>query len=265
MATGLLTLLSARVINNKAVQLSARQGVKITFYGSSMLCSIPSLPDQVLGTHRTVDELTIYPDPDEGKGGIIAVSVLSTERDHKGKPWSDTIFAFFEVIWRGNHPFINLDETWTSPERIGQLTQKDQIIVTIRNRRYCSYNHHQWKNGESQPTFVPDSDLLCRYLYGTASAADVLHAAVQHKLEESAKSRVEKLSTEVARLELERSRWETDARSIGTKLFEARESNGLLRESLRNFADNELSGSWKPSHRRIAQRIRELLDSSPRL
>ena len=204
MNTKLSHHLAIRTIDNKAISLSPQDtGTMIRLLGSTFPTSV-----QADGHSTGHPQVTLY--PEKGQNGLVAVAVVIS---HNPKAMAHFISAFLEVTWKnkdGNdYPFVDLDKPWISADRVGQTTSHDIEVMLPGGKRFCTYDHFGWKHNEGKnlPTCVPDGDLLCRYLWGTAHASDVLHAAVQHKLEPTAKKRVEELTNEVRRFQAAQSVW----------------------------------------------------------
>ncbi len=156
------------VLENKALLLYFDDtSTKIIFLGSTMKVSAENEGEE---SHQ----LTIY--PEVGKEGVIALGISLAGGTHTS--------SFFKVIWKQKgdvtHPFIIADQPWSSPFRIGRITI-DGVIVRLSNgKRSLSFEEI------SKTGYRVSGNLLCRYLFGTAHAADLLHEVVQRKTEASA-------------------------------------------------------------------------------
>jgi hypothetical protein len=189
----------ANVIDNKAVVIGCiRDESHLVLHGSTLQASVASnAPAEKLKT------ITLY--PQQGEEGIIALVIHAFSHRSGGKhdhAQYIEIPVFLKLTWKQEgdtkKPFVDLDNPWYPADRIGQV-QREQVEVCIKGKRFATYDHAQWNFNEKKscPIFVQDGDLLCRYLWGTASAADVLDKAVEKKLEPSLRVRVERLTAEV--------------------------------------------------------------------
>ncbi len=220
--------LAAKVVGNKVISLTALYtGVHVRFFGSTMPASISPTND-----YGTTNQMTLY--PEHGKDGIVAIVVVISERDSKGRTNSDFISAFLKVSWKEKegqkYPFIDLDDPWVSADRIGQVTNDGVEVMLKNDKRFCTYDHFRWDHnkGKNLPGYVQDGNLLCRYLWGTAHAADVLHAAVQKKLEPLATERVEQVTNKNRRLQNENRRLMDQAANLYDQCRDALKVNERL-------------------------------------
>lgn len=209
------TILTSRIVNNQAISLEIpNTNFSLRLLGSTM----PTNVDVIQVGENGVPQIVMYPKP--GEDGLVALCI----RILRGQN-ADYVPCFFRVVWKEKegtkYPFIYLKESWVSPERIGHAAQSS-IDVTIKGKRFSSFK----RNGEDAPIYVPDGNLLCRYLWGTASALDVLHVAVQKKVGPITAKRVEQLGHEVQavtqELNLNRQRME----DLKTKLSFYLNANG---------------------------------------
>ncbi|HWP61298.1 MAG TPA: hypothetical protein VN495_01720, partial [Candidatus Paceibacterota bacterium] len=119
--------------------------------------------------------------------------------DQKKTPIADSLAVILEISEKDGRPWIDLEKTWDPARRVGALSSS-QIAAKIKGRTFC-YRRHNLDRMPEGSFLVPDGDLLCRYLYGTATAAEVLHAAVQKGLEPTLAARVESLTRDNRRQE----------------------------------------------------------------
>lgn len=188
--TGTLT---TRVIANRAISVEVPNGnFSIRPLGSTM----PMNVDVIKPGETGVTQIVLY--PELGEDGLVAFCV----RINRGQG-AEYVPVFYHVVWKEKegikYPFIHVDESWVSTERIGRATASS-IEVMVKGKCFSSREN-------ADTIFVPDGNLLCRYMWGSASALDVLHAAVQKKVEPITDKRVEQLRREVriATQELSRS------------------------------------------------------------
>lgn len=214
--------LVARVADNKAISLTAlHTNARIKLFGSTMPMSA-----QRTDEFSSPSQLIVY--PEQGKDGIVAIAVAIVSEDRKGYQRSQYVTAFLRVSWKQKgeqaYPFIDLDESWVPADRIGQVTHEGVEVMLKNGRRFSSRDNFKYdvNKGKDLPRFVPDGDLLCRYLWGTAHAADVLHAAVQEKvksLEPTAVKRVEQLTGELRQLKNEKKARETELLALNLDML----------------------------------------------
>ena len=165
---GVEHFLTARVLDKKAVLIECNfKSCGITVFGSTVkLSAIP-------GTYE--HQFIVHPEP--GKKGIIA---LVLQHNDKTVSYHPTIL---EVVWKNNSPVVELAESWATSERVGHVSPFGIEVMLPNGRRFASHGRFPMVDKSKRPLLVPDGDLLCRYLFGTAKAHEVLHTAVQHKLE----------------------------------------------------------------------------------
>lgn len=154
--------LSARVVDNKAIYIEAKYtSTTVCVYGATMPMSC-----RPMDAHdRGIENFTLY--PEVGKDGIVAVCISSFNGSGKNTytSWQPN---FLKVSWNEGKLSVDLETAWVAIECIGQVT-KYGIEVEI--------------DGKRLKTPTVDGNLLCRYLWGTASKEDVL-STVAAKAEE---------------------------------------------------------------------------------
>lgn len=216
-------------IEGEAVFLSVQYTMheSMHLHGTTVPCSARSG-----GSNLT--NLIIYPEP--GKDGIIAITLQHVKVGHRDRAMYSFDNFFLKVTWKQKegeepYPFVDIENPWFSAERIGQAT-RDGIDVVIKGIRFTTYPHGIDKN-ERNIFHVPDGDLLCHYLWGTADAADVLHAAIQRKLEPILQERIAKMTNEVRVLEnIERMR-QDQVRHLSEQVKRLEDSIRLAADTLK--------------------------------
>ena len=196
MNTDISIYLTPRVIDNKVISLATKfTDANIKLFGSTMVTSI-----QPVDNYVELNQVTLY--PEYGKDGIVALAIIYRQHEGKGHVNTSHIPAFLKLYWKENegdkkvlYPFIDLDKPWIPTSRVGHV-RDGGIEVRLQNgRRFCTENYPEWRRREDKnlPVYLTDGNLLCRYLWGTAHADDVLQAAVHQKLEPTAKELVEEM------------------------------------------------------------------------
>lgn len=147
------------------IVLEGRDGNIFYVLGSTMKTSIDS------GHRFPVSFAMIQPEP-EGEPGLIAVHVIFKE--------SKKIFDqyWFLRINPKNEKPVDLVSPWHSSEAVVQLDIHG-IHVLIGGITYTS-NLEQVGPNSINKLYVPDPDLLCKYVFSKASAEDVEEAARDH-------------------------------------------------------------------------------------
>ena len=235
----------------------------------TLLPSVYHYDIHLLGASVTVDQKPSFksdhPHPQitlrlkQGEEGVVAVAVRN--RDSKHVP----IHAyFFKISWKKKEgeekliPWIDLENPWTPPTRRGRIDPEYFHIEALIGERVYS--------GHSGGGHRDHANLLCRYLYGTASEEEVLRAIVYPEvLKPFHVLRVRGLEAQVATLTEQNLRFEgrevrrcfeidqlraekrrMNADLLGTvqALGDANEMIGKLKTELRNAA------SWLESSKR---------------
>ena len=125
--------------------------------------------------------LTLH--PEEGKGGIIALAIKQTSHLSKGRYTTDYMHGLFEVTWGDDgKPRLNADSSWYKDglmfRTIVDREEHSGIEVNIAGGWVSSHNYHRSGMKTDKPLYVPDGNLLCRYLYGEAGADEVKATAI---------------------------------------------------------------------------------------
>lgn len=183
---------------DEAIRIAALQGAcKIRLLGSTLPTS--AIP-QISGWGN--DSLVIYP---EGKDGIIAIVVQVLFKGKNGWNDSNDFTAFLRVIpQKDGSVYLNLEDQWFPAKRVGQLTVHG-MDVRIGNKTFST------RSGCAPEAIAfPDGNLLCKYLFGEASAGEVITAATESKLEENARKQLPKLVARINELENENLKLERD-------------------------------------------------------
>ena len=189
--------LTARVIDGNAIILETTdQRATFNVLGSSLKTNYPKMDSHFSSSTRS---LVIY--PEQGEKGIIALSLyVHLDGYHKGQPQYSHLPVFLEVSVKLGKPWIDLDQTWQPTERVGMVFDY-KISVEIKGRTFVLDRLGSTLREKKPGIYaLDDGDLLCRYLYGTAKAYEVLHAVVQEKLEPTRQHVVSTLTTQVRQL-----------------------------------------------------------------
>lgn len=129
--------------------------------------------------------------------GLIAVSVMRPEG--KGVIGGE---YFLPTRMKDGAPYVDLEEPWVPLKgRLGQVHGEGvEILIggktftTVDVPSSSAYNAERF----ARDYFVPDPNIICRYLAGDVGADAVIHAAVQYKVEVNARARVSELERELA-------------------------------------------------------------------
>ncbi len=186
---------SIRIIDNKTIFLSCKfESDGIRLFGTTVQTSIaPNQSSSLVGDKN----LTIY--PEEGKEGVIAICVVRASSNQR---WLYSP-ALLRIEWRKNtegkfFPYIDLEECWVPANRICHVSGEG-LEVVLGGKRFSTHNYRKEgaKGHRLDPLYVPDGNVICKYLFGTLHSSDVLHAAVQHTLEPTMRERVIELTEDL--------------------------------------------------------------------
>lgn len=194
----------ANVIDNKAIAIAGiDEHTTLRLLGATMTTNVNL-------TREYQSERIIILYPNKGEEGVIAIVINAFDGWTGGKhnhPRGKRISVFLKVSWTGEgddiKPYVELDTPWFTADRIGAITTDsyaEAIEVAFKGRRFSSLNlsrSHRERDTERGTSYGLAGNLLCRYLWGTASVADVLHVAVQTKVEPLATKRMEQMTNEV--------------------------------------------------------------------
>ncbi|MDO8512769.1 MAG: hypothetical protein Q7S57_05860 [bacterium] len=169
----------------RTISLGSPQG-NITLIGSSLPVSCRPGDE--------VSSLTIRPDPEAV--GVIAVSVYDRGRTKEASERIACLFAVGHTT--DGESRINLENAFECDgERLGEAHWEGFVEVWVGVESYHSFNTDKFPQYKRSGRYVPDPNLLCRYLVGTASADEVKAAAL--KVEED-QTELEELRAKVSRL-----------------------------------------------------------------
>lgn len=182
--------------------------------------------------------------PGEGKEGIIALTVSGS----RGKEEFDIDFVL-PVIHpeeKGKEPYIELEKIWVPPlpnrlPRIGKdcYFAKHIFSVKIGGIIYTTDKH----TAENDPKYryVPDGNLLCKYIMGEVDAIEVRQRSAKYAEEVSMKKIVNRVTQDYLDLQkrhkdlAEKSRkcalWGFSWKEVAKKLLETSQSKWLGRKS----------------------------------
>jgi len=173
------------------------------------------------------------------EAGLLAIMVRGEHEKHY--PCFVEIKGPFRLQIPKDNYFVEIDKQWIpSLDRPGQMVANyndSYLIVEIEGKIFAS------KEGKGN-FFVPDADLLCRYLYGTATADEVKEAARLQKVEELARIELPKIQSQLeynqrlveqgieegAGLRLLINRLETEKVVLETKNKKLEETDAQLKE-----------------------------------
>jgi len=144
----------------------------IRFLGAS--CDASVKPN-----NEALNSFTLFPTP--GKPALVALAVVN--KDKHPDEW--TRAYFLDITWReGSLPWVDLDEAWIPSRATKGQALEWGITVQIGKVTYSS-DFHDEKRQSATLRLVPDGNLLCRFLIGDATSAEVQAAAETFKEEEA--------------------------------------------------------------------------------
>lgn len=137
--------------------------------------------------------------PEKGKQGIVALNIEHLEGSGKNESWcrESHILAVYNPIEAGKNPYIDLDGIWVPPcaDRLMQINYWGKLEVKIDGIVYTT--EKPCENSETSDCYVPDANLLCKYVLGIVSAKEVKAHAESYVQEISAKKKLPKLEQEL--------------------------------------------------------------------
>ncbi|MDD5567231.1 MAG: hypothetical protein PHH01_03475 [Patescibacteria group bacterium] len=220
--------------------LEGKLSSRLKLIGSTLPASVVSCDDH----HEAI---TIA--PEKGKAGLVA---LASGHLIKGS-WSHNCYLL-EVRWEledGKRPSVDLKQVWQpSADRLGGIVSYDNnqyhcIQVMIDSDWFTSNRRMQGKPGYR---YVPDPNLLCRYLIGEVDKETVIAAASEQAEEETARDQLKRL--------------QEDLRVAHGSCTLLEEQMGNQRKVLWNWLI-ELHVAVNSSWRVRQQRIRQVLNEFP--
>lgn len=147
--------------------------------GSSLPASVS--PDR----YTYVNSLTIA--VERGKKGVMAVRVTTARFDKK---YTNYIGFLLPVEWKGDdpRPFVDLEHPFVPRgDRLGQVVD-DHLEVVIDGKTFTTNEHAE--RDEPGKVYIPDGNLLCKYLVGDVDAEEVKAAATECAEEEAARKKL---------------------------------------------------------------------------
>ena len=135
--------------------------------------------------------------PKEEKEGIVALSIAAQESNGK-QSWT----RYYDFILsvrspKGGKPVIELSEFWIPPaERLPEIVEHSALVVRAGGEVFTNSRHKF-----PEPThFVPNPNLLCKFLVGEVTSDDLWAAATAHEKEMSAREMISELERTIAGL-----------------------------------------------------------------
>lgn len=140
--------------------------------------------------------------PDDVEFGVIALAVSSHRFNKKGNTGYSSYpsFPFLLAVRRSprGETLVDLEEQWV-PSQPAQV-YGSCLEVQIGDERFSTEKQYE-KGNSRQIRYVPDANLLCRYLVDKATADEVRAAAEEAVAEMSRQERIAELEAQVKRLE----------------------------------------------------------------
>lgn len=187
--------------------------------------SVPT--NEIPGRFKSVHSLTLVVE----KKGIVAVSVSYTI----GKSNYNTDF-FLSLENKDGKVKVDLDDQWfPKAERLGNISDYGVVNVMIDDKWYTTDEGYKLDPGKDQGSikkgkiFVPDANLLCKYLIGNIDAQAVIDAAQEVTEEKSAREQIAELEKEKKKL--------TDL--LDAAEFVAKTANQAVEKALKELASKE--------------------------
>ncbi len=158
--------------------------------------------------------------------GVVALSVC-TKRFHDRK--NGAMFPFLLVIRPdgGDVVRIDLEEQWVPTEFTQVHTY--HLEVQIGDEWFSSSKSYPGITRHAR--HVPDANLLCRYLVGTATADEVRAAAEEAVAEASREKRIVELEAQVKQLEEIRRIMEEHIQELNVRIQRHRDEKAIFHQS----------------------------------
>lgn len=190
---------------------------------------------------NSVSSVVLYPEP--GEEGIIALYLTIYQgRDQKQRVSQSNLSIFLKVEQRDGQPRIDLERPWFPTKRIGSVV-RDDVQVEVRGKIFTTSSlYRDRKPGDPFPQM--DGDLLCRYLFGSAHACDVINAATAPLLEESARAQ---LGTAQNRIRTLTATIQSLSRNLERTAHDNEQTGAFARELYADYCvlrDAVLSAEW---------------------
>lgn len=215
------------------VMVTGRGTDTITILGASMPVSVR------LGA--TVNTFALVPPTD---GGMVALRVHSS-RWSSSKKWHQETYSFFLSVAdeRGEGSDIDLEHLWgPQSDRLGQI-EGSYLEAQIGNDLFTTRPQEYW---DQYPTsmrrhYVPDGNVICRYLTGGIGADALRAAATTHEEEVTAKERLPEVEQELGEVRLKLAATECEAVEFQLAYSHIRATLNDTRDALR-VAGRKLDG-----------------------
>ena len=240
-------LLGATVKDGVVLIDAIDPSTRIRVHGSTMPLSLKG-PEHVMSFSATQDATRQEP------RGVVAVWVWNL--DGRG----EVVSGFIEFDWTKDKPAM-LDATWVpSKGRLGQVFYNHLDVVTADNVFTTEKPGPTARRNGENFCYVPDGNLLCRFLIGLASEDDLNAAAVEREIEVAAeialRAELERNST----LAMEIRRW-TDELQTAKEMLRVIKTYGsgghrALVEGLTEALDGRLPWVSKKQIRKVIAETR---------
>lgn len=137
-------------------------------------------------------------EPQERQSAVVAV-IIHVCHSEKGREKSTSREShLFKINWKDGKTHLDVKEVWVPmKERLGQFVG-EHLQVHAGDEFYGTDRAKAEK--DSSYNFVPDCNLLCRYLNGTANIPALKAAVEKVKVEESVNEKAEREKAELNRL-----------------------------------------------------------------
>ncbi len=172
-------LLSAKVSENKTILLNGISLNQITFIGATMPVSV-----------KPGDEVNFFTlAPEKEKQGIVAVAVYTKNYcRQKGDPGIQLSFFLRVENPDTTGPHIDLEDPWIpGSDRLGQIIGTN-IHVRIDGELFSTFKRYSAL--ESGYNYVPDPNIICKYLIGEVGPDEVRAAVSEHIAEMQAREKL---------------------------------------------------------------------------
>ncbi len=162
------------MLNIRDLLFARREGSAIQFGVKDLHNAVILLGTSLRATPRSgpTEEhknITLY--PEQGRGGIIAVSIVLHPPTLEKRQDAERIPALLKITWDecNNRHSLDLSKVWMPAKRRGFASEHGISVTLDDGSKYATANAGLYGK-------EADADLLCKYLAGDVSDAELRHS-----------------------------------------------------------------------------------------
>lgn len=179
---------------------------------------------------ESATELALVPDPK--KSGIVGIYLLHNAGSGKNRT-SESTYLTLQVGYKEDRPNIDLEELWIPPDdRTLFMHNVNEADVVIKGERFTTYKYQAEKEG---CRFIPDANILFKYVAEDISADDVRKAATEQEVKETAPEIIKKLEERIANLHCAKSAYEEQLNKKDEEIDDLRWKFAMQNKFVHNF------------------------------